>query len=68
MIVGASKYGPSAALGGIWDAGFRDIDAADEGFAAIARALGMVSGRKLEPDTVCTRADGAQLLYSFMKR
>ena len=68
MIVGASAYGPSAALEGIWDSGFKDVDAADEGTAAIARALGMVSGKKLAPDALCTRADGAQLLYGFMNR
>ena len=68
MTVGASEYGASAALKGIWSSGFKDVDEADEGFAAIARALGMASGKKLEPDAICTRADGAQLLYSFMKR
>lgn len=67
-IVGASEYGAAAALGGIWDSGFRDVDAADEGFAAIARALGMASGKTLAPESPCTRADGAQLLYGFMSR
>ena len=67
-ILGASEYGSTAALEGVWDTGFKDVDAADEGFAAIARALGMASGKKLEPDKICTRADGAQLLYDFMNR
>ena len=67
-ILGASEYGSTAALEGVWKTGFKDVDAADEGFAAIARALGMASGKKLEPDKTCTRAEGAQLLYDFMKR
>lgn len=67
-ILGASEYGAAAALEGIWAPGFTDVSAEDAGLAAIARALGMADGKRLSPDAACTRADGAQLLYDFMKR
>ena len=67
-ILDASKYGPAAALEGIWASGFRDVAPEDEGYAAIAGALGMAEGAKLRTDEICTRADAAQLLYDFMCR
>lgn len=68
MLIGASKYGYAAGLTDVWDAGFADVDAADEAVAAIARALGMAEGDALEPETVLTRAGAAALLYRFMDR
>ena len=68
MILGASRYGDAAALKDVWDAGFEDVDGGDEGYAAIARALGLADGKTLEPEGELTRADGAELLYRFMDR
>ncbi len=68
MTVGASGYGAGAELTGIWDSGFEDIPEADEGYAAIAKALGMISGESFSPEETCTRAAGAELLYRFMSR
>lgn len=67
-ILGPSRYGPAAELQGVWNDGFTDVSEADTGFAAIARALGMADGTKLRAGAVCSRADGAQLLYDFMTR
>ena len=53
MILSASRYGDAAALEGI-------------GYETVARALGMIDGPM--PQTPCTRADAASLLYAFMKR
>ena len=53
MILAASRYGDAAALEGV-------------GFDTVARALGMIGGGM--PETACTRADAAELLYRFMKR
>ena len=44
------------------------MDGGDEGYAAIARALGLADGKTMEPEGELTRADGAELLYRFMDR
>lgn len=68
LMIGASRYGDGARLAGIWETGFSDVDALDEGYAAVARALGLAEGDALRPEEELTRADGAELLYRFMKR
>ncbi len=68
MLLTPSRYGYAAALTGVWDAGFSDVDEADQAIAAIARALGLADGKKLEPDETLTRADAAALLARFMER
>ena len=68
MMLGASRYGSAAALEGVWACGFDDVDGADAGYAAVARALGLAEGDALAPEETLTRADGAELLYRFMDR
>lgn len=68
MMVGASRYGDAAALAGIWDTSFNDVDDEDEGYAAIAEALGLAEGKKLRPHEACTRAMAAEFLCAFMTR
>lgn len=68
MLLGASRYGYAAALEGVWDCGFADVDGPDAGYAAVARALGLAEGDTLAPAETLTRADAAALLYGFMDR
>ena len=68
MLLTPSRYGYAAALTGVWDAGFADVDEAGEAIAAIARALGLAEGDTLEPDETLTRAAAADILYRFMSR
>ncbi len=68
LMIGASRYGDGARLAGIWETGFSDVDALDEGFAAVARALGLAEGDALRPAETLTRADAAALLGRFMER
>ncbi len=68
LMIGASRYGDGARLAGIWETGFSDVDAIDEGFAAVARALGLAEGDALHPAGTLTRADAAALLGRFMDR
>ncbi len=68
MLVGPSRYGYAVQLAGVWDAGFDDVDEADEAVAAVARALGLADGEELEPDETLTRSDAAALLCRFMER
>ncbi len=68
MLIGASRYGDAAELTGSWAGGFTDVDEADEGFAAIAKALSLIDGDTLRPDDTCTRAEAAEILYRFMSR
>ena len=68
MLLGASRYGCAAKLAGIWDAGFSDVDEADQPWAALARGLGLAEGDTLEPDGDLTRAGAAAVLYGFMER
>ncbi|MCD7748613.1 MAG: S-layer homology domain-containing protein [Oscillospiraceae bacterium] len=68
MLIGASRYGDAAELTSVWASGFTDVDEADEGFAAIAKALNLIDGDTLRPDDPCTRAEAAEILYRFMSR
>ena len=61
MILRASRYGDAAALPGIWAEGYAD------GYAAVADALGMLTDN-YAPESVCTRAVAAVMLYRFMTR
>lgn len=69
-ILFASRYGDAAKLSGIWTADYRDmrlVSPEEEGCAALAQALGMVTETRLRPDDVCTRAEAAGILAGFMK-
>ena len=68
MLLSASPYGEAAKLGDIWREAFADVAPEDAGYAAIASALGMVSGGELKPDSVCLRGAAAEMLYAFMTR
>lgn len=68
MLLGASRYGDAAELTGVWSTTFTDVSEADAGYAAMAQALGIVSGEELNPLSVCLRGDAAELLYGFMNR
>jgi len=74
MLVGASDYGPAAALTGIYGSGFADesaIAAPDRGYVAIAKALGMVRGGAnglFNPNGAVSRQDAAIMLCAFMSR
>lgn len=70
-LLGASRYGAAAELSGIWTAEFEDsgsVAPEDEGYAALARALGAVTEETLRPDDVCTRAEAAGMLAGFMRK
>ena len=68
MLLGASLYGAAAELSGVWSTTFTDVSDADMGYAAMAQALGILSGEELNPISVCLRGDAAEMLYGFMNR
>ncbi len=74
MLVGATEYGPAAALDGIYKCGFRDdskITKTYYGYVAIAKALKIIGGdskNNFNPSSVITRQDAAIMLYNFMSR
>ncbi len=68
MLLGASRYGAAAELEGVWATTFTDVSQGDVGYAALAQALGLVSGEELKPLSVCLRGDAAEMLYRFMSR
>ena len=69
MLLGASRYGAAAEeLTGVWKTDFEDVSETDAGYAAAAQALGLAQGNTFAPEDVCTRGDGAELLYRFMAR
>ena len=68
MLLGASRYGDAARLTGVWSTGFKDVSESDTGYAALAEALGLAAGKKLQPEEACTRAMAAEFLYAFMCR
>ncbi len=74
MLVGATEYGSSAELKGIFSSGFSDEAVIPEGYlgyVAIARALGIVNGdseNNFNALGTLQRQDAAIMLYNFMSR
>lgn len=74
LLLDAGGYGPVARLQGIYQTAFSDqgeISADLLGYAALAQGLGVVQGNGagyLCPNRTATRAEGAAMLYAFMKR
>ena len=71
MLLAPSRYGAACQLEGVWQTAYEDwavVSEADRGYAAVAQALGMVSGEQLKPSAVCTRGAAAQMLCAFMER
>ena len=68
MLLSPSRYGDAARLTGVWSTSFKDVSEADLGYAALAEALGMAEGRKLNPEDACTRFMAAEFLFAFMSR
>ncbi len=69
MIINVSRYADAAKLRGVWQTSLDDadeLDAAETAYAALAEALGMVSGA-LRPQESCTRAEAADILSGFMR-
>lgn len=70
-LLDAGGYGPAARLRGIYRVDYSD--AADIpgdllGYAALAQALRLAGGDRLEPGRSTTRADAALMLFAFMER
>ena len=63
--LGGSQF---AELKGIYKSVFTDLPATDEnvGYAAIAKASGLFTGSKLEPNKELTRAEAMQMLYNYI--
>lgn len=74
LLLDAGGYGPVAGLQGIYQTAFSDqgeIPADVLGYAALAQGLGVAKGDGagcLRPTRTATRAEGAAMLYTFMKR
>jgi hypothetical protein len=67
MVLGASRYGDAAKLTGVW-ASVENVAQADQGYAALGLALGMVTADDMPGDAVCTHLTALEMLYSFMSR
>lgn len=70
-LLDAGGYGPAARLQGIYRTDFSDeaeIPAQILGYAALAQAMGVVQGDKLNPGQSVTRGDAVILLCAFMER
>jgi hypothetical protein len=67
MLLGASRYGAAAQLTAAW-AVTDEVAQADQGYVALALALGMVQPDALPGDTVCTHLTAVEMLYGFMSR
>lgn len=71
-MLASSAYGKAAQLQGIYKTSFSDaasIPAADQGYAAIGQALGIVTGdgaKRFNPSAPVTRQDAAIMLCRFM--
>ena len=71
LLLDGLGYGTAAKLTGIYRTDYTDgasIPAALLGYAAIAQGLGMVKGPDFHPLRPATRAEGAALLWQYMKR
>lgn len=70
-LLDAGGYGPAARLQGIYRTDFSDAgDIPEEllGYAALAQALKLADGGRLNPGQSATRADAALMLFAFMER
>lgn len=70
-LLDAGGYGPAARLQGIYRTDFSDAgDIPEEllGYAALAQALKLADGGRLNPGQAATRADAALMLFAFMER
>lgn len=70
-IINSIGYGKAARLDGIYNCGFKDAEALGEkvGYAAIAKALGIVKGDEngcFNPNDNVTRADFAIMIYNML--
>lgn len=70
MLLDAAGYGPAARLEGIFTSDLRDFEnqpAGERGYAAVAQALGMVSGSYAGTRTA-TRGEAASMLCRVLER
>ena len=70
-LLDAGGYGPAARLQGIYRTDFSDAgDIPDDllGYAALAQALKLADGGRLNPGQSAARADAALMLFAFMER
>lgn len=70
-LLDAGGYGPAARLQGIYRVDFSDAgDIPEEllGYAALAQALKLADGGRLNPGQSAARADAALMLLAFMER
>ena len=70
-LLDAGGYGPAARLQGIYRTDFSDAgDIPDDllGYAALAQALKLADGGRLNPGQSAARADAALMLFAFMGR
>jgi hypothetical protein len=67
MLLSASRYNAAAQLTAAW-AEMEGVSDADQGYAAIAAALGMIDRETFEPEAVCTHQEAVQILYGFLAR
>lgn len=71
-IVESVDYGKAARLKGVYNCGFNDADSISEekvGYAAIAKALGIVNGDEngcFNPDDMVTRGEFAVMIYNLL--
>jgi hypothetical protein len=67
MLLSASRYNAAAQLTAAW-AEMEGVSDADQGYAAIAAALGMIQTENFDPQAVCTHREAVQILYGFLSR
>lgn len=74
LLLNSLGYGSVARLHGIYRCDFKDaaaIPAADLGYAALAQGLGVVTGDSagnFAPDRPAVRAEGATMLWNYLRR
>ena len=70
-LLDAGGYGPAARLQGIYRTDFSDAGDIPDGllgYAALAQALKLADGGRLNPGQSAARADAALMLFAFMER
>jgi hypothetical protein len=67
MLLSPSRYDAAARLTAAWTE-IEGVSPEDQGYAAIAAALGMIDGENFAPQAVCTHQDAVQILYGFLAR
>ena len=71
VLLDAGGFRPAAQLQGIYKTNFsdeKDIPQGMLGYAALAQALKVAEGDKLNPGQAATRGDAAMMLLAFMER